>query len=71
MKYLKYIILAILFWSLDRNGLISTYLMYLTAKMDSWPNFKLFRPKLSRNRTKNSKNRLNPEICLYSIVLVV
>ena len=27
-----------------------------TAEMDSWPNFKLFRPKLSLNRTKNGSN---------------
>ena len=28
----------------------------LTSEMDSWPNFKLFRPKLSLNRTKNGSN---------------
>jgi len=27
-----------------------------TAKMASWPNFKLFRPKLSPNQNKNGKN---------------
>jgi len=31
-------------------------LMNLMAKMASWPDFKLFRPKLSPNRTKNDKN---------------
>jgi hypothetical protein len=31
-----------------------------TADMDSWPNFKLFRPKLSQNRTKNG-----PSVLLY------
>ena len=30
----------------------------LTAEMDLWTNFKLFRPKLSLNRTKNGSNTL-------------
>ena len=30
----------------------------LTAEMDLWTNFKLFRPKLSLNRTKNGQDKL-------------